>query len=478
MKRNNSKLEIIIFIAIFLAIISSTAAYSGLPAFPGAEGFGTQTPGGRGGRVYEVTNLNDSGTGSLRAAIEARGPRIVVFRTGGTIDLDSTLSIGNPYITIAGQTAPGGGITIKGADIRIATHDVVIRYITSRRGPGGENHALTIYAHNSNDVYNIVIDHCSLSWATDECFSTWYRVYNVTIQWSIISEGLDCSTHPKGCHSKGALLGGSYLDEAQSGTGAYNISFHHNLIAHQGERLPLITTAGTVDVVNNVLYNPYWAFSYVSFRAPTITPVNYVKNYFKYGPDSSGAHYEIRVIDDGGNDAEIYVEGNIGPNRASDNDPENYCVRPDSRSYIVGTRHTAPEITETSATGAYTMVLNKAGNYQYLNCDGSWFSRRDSVDQRIVSDVQNGTGRIIDDPSEVGGWLIIATGMPCADSDHDGMPDAWENLHGFNPSSASDSIQDFDNDGYTNIEEYLNGTDPKSEPDLIPPDPPRGVEIQ
>ena len=189
---------LIFLVFILLSLMAFQSPASALPAFPGAEGFGSQTIGGRGGKVYFVTNLNDSGSGSLRAALEASGPRIVVFRTGGTISLNSSLNISNPYITIAGQTAPGGGITIKGGDIRVSTHDVVMRYITSRRGAGGNNHAGTLYANNSNNVYNIVIDHCSFSWGVDETFSTWYRVYDFTLQNSIISEALNCSTNSKG----------------------------------------------------------------------------------------------------------------------------------------------------------------------------------------------------------------------------------------------------------------------------------------
>jgi hypothetical protein len=152
--------------------------------------------------------LNDSGAGSLRAAVQASGPRFVIFKTGGTITLSSTLNVSNPYITIAGQTAPGGGITIKGADFNIATHDVIVRYLTFRRGPGGENHGVSIYKHNSNDVYNIIVDHCSISWGTDECLGQQYRVYNMTASWNMIYEGSTAAPIPKDATAKGECLRG------------------------------------------------------------------------------------------------------------------------------------------------------------------------------------------------------------------------------------------------------------------------------
>ena len=198
---------------IILILLPSLA--SGLPAFPGAEGFGTDTPGGRGGQVFEVTNLQDSGAGSLRVCIEASGPRTCVFRAGGTITLSSPLTINNPYVTIAGQTAPGGGITIRGGGVFVQTHDVVIRYISVRRGPGGSNYAILISDNNADDVYNVVLDHCSTSWATDQTVTTWYAAHDVTISWTIISESLDCSTHPKGCHSKALHTGG--YDKCEAG---------------------------------------------------------------------------------------------------------------------------------------------------------------------------------------------------------------------------------------------------------------------
>ena len=182
-------------------------------AFPAAEGFGGNSVGGRGGQVIEVTNLNDSGPGSLRAAIDTEGPRIVVFRLGGTIELQSRLEITNPYITIAGQTAPGGGITLKTVPtykksaIKIETHDVIIRYIRSRPGPSSDI-SDSLDALEITGGYNIIIDHSSFSWGTDEVIGIANDARDITIQWSIISEGLANVPDDEDSHGKGLLLGG------------------------------------------------------------------------------------------------------------------------------------------------------------------------------------------------------------------------------------------------------------------------------
>jgi pectate lyase len=441
-------------------------------AFPGAEGFGANSLGGRGGKIIEVVNLNDSGPGSLRACVEANGPRICIFRTGGLIQLNSTLKIVNAYITIAGQTAPGGGITLKttgsGADtLDIATHDVVVRYLTFRPGPGGENHGAQI-ASNGKALYNIMIDHCTFSWGVDSNIETWYRVYDTSIQWSIVSEALDCSTHSKGCHSKGIMIGGYAGSESKDTKGSEDISVHHNLIAHVGERAPLLQICGVAQIVNNVTYNTYWTFSHQQDNCPGFASyVNWIGNYHKKGPDST-SNSDLKVIpaDSGklaGGGAKVYVRGNIGPSRTDNSQPESNWVDPGSRSYIVTNPAPAPTITTTSALKAYKQVLASAGNSAGVACDGTWFKRRDSIDSRVVKSVVNKTGHIIDDPSQVGGWITPASGTPCTDSDHDGMPDIWEVKYALNPNDYSDAVADADGDGYTNIEEYINATSPKKD---------------
>jgi pectate lyase len=373
-------------------------------AFPEAQGFGARTMGGRGGRVIQVTNLNDSGSGSLRAAIEAEGSRTVMFQVSGTITLNSGLEIRNPYITIAGQTALGGGITLRNSanhvksPLTIKTHDVVLRYLRSRPGSNpnetGNLDALTI-AGQPGQVYNIVVDHCSLSWATDEVVSTFYDVHDVTIQWSIISEGLDCSTHiengERQCHSMGLLLGSE---------GAKNISIHHNLFAHNRRRNPLVKTSGVTDIVNNVIYN---SGSGENSFAPTEVQgdygnarVNYVGNYFKPGVDSGTADW---FIDTKNEPVSVYIEGN---------QVAQAIIEPNSRQWLTRRRHRAPAVITTSAQVAYEQVLAQAGASCGLHPDGSFAPKRDPIDERIVAEVRQGTGRIINDPSEVGGWATSA----------------------------------------------------------------------
>ena len=437
-----------------------------LAAFPGAEGFGALTPGGRGGSVIEVTTLDDDGPGSLRSALAADGARTVVFRVAGTIELRSTIAVVHPYVTLAGQTAPGGGITLRGVDpavdalLLIETHDVIVRYITLRGGPPSAGDGIEIFAPAGHDTYNVVVDHTSISWAVNRNLATWYAVHDVSIQWNLISEALNCSIHPKGCHSKGVLLGGYASDENKDQPGAHGISLHHNLMAHNAERNPYIEAAGVIDVVNNVVYDPSGTFSHIDMvfqLAPDL--VNYVCNYYRPGP-STESKFGIRLINAGAPGAGVYVHGNIGPGRGGEGDPDINIVDPNSRQYVVSGPYEAPPITSSGARDAYNNVLPAAGNFEGLACDGTFVPRRDAIDARVVNDVETGTGKIIDDPSQVGGWLAIPAAAPCPDADHDGMPDAWELKYQFNPRDPSDGARDANGDGYTNLEEYLDGTRP------------------
>jgi hypothetical protein len=447
------------------ALFSFSGPVFSLPAFPGAEGFGSTTPGGRGGRVIEVTNLNDSGTGSLRAALTASEPRIVVFRLSGTIMVKSKISVTSPYLTVAGQTAPGGGITIKndpsygGMPLNIDTHDVIFRYLRVRPGAPASN---SIDGGNVDAMdlssYNIVVDHCSFSWATDENF-TFGGARDSTFQWNIVAEGLGNATHPEGFHSKGL-----HLREGNSP----NISVHHNVLAHNYDRNPNINTSGIVDLVNNVIYNATrWTEVKDKFGEPH---VNVVNNYYKLGPDSESKGYEVFYYDNTGRNPQVYVSGNIGVHRPTDSLPQAYIVREDSRWMIVGSRFPAPPVTTLSAVSAFDSVLAKAG---------ATLPARDAHDTRVTNDVRNGTGHVIDSPLEIGGWVMMALGTAPADSDHDGMPDAWETTHGFSITDATDGSKDKDGDGYTNVEEYLNGIDPKladAGSGTPPPPPPPIIE--
>jgi hypothetical protein len=209
-----------------------------------------------------------------------------------------------------------------------------------------------------------------------------------------------------------------------------------------------------------VVYNPFGTFSHIDMEsqlAPDL--VNYIANYYKPGPNTE-VKYGIKAINPGAFGAEIFVQGNIGPGRERDDLPEVDIVDPEARQLVVSRPFPSEEIGTTTALQAYDQVLEDAGANKGLNCDGTFLLRQDAIDQRVVDEVRNGTGRIIDDPSQVGGWLTILPAVACSDSDHDGMPDSWEQKYGFNTSDASDASKDANGDGYTNLEEFLNGTNP------------------
>lgn len=423
-------------------------------AFPGAEGFGRLAKGGRGGKVYLVSNLNDRGAGSLRECVEASGPRSCVFRVGGTIVLESWLDVEHPYLTIAGQTAPGDGITLRAvetaskAHLRVRTHDVIIRYIRSRPGTRVENgRALTVSnpRSGSDAVHDVIVDHVSLSWSADEVFITWGETNNVTVQWSIVAESLPETDGTVGL--KGPNVGSD---------GGGWVSLHHNLLAHHVQRYPKMNpSAGPVDLVGNVMYNMgSWGHAIVQGDAR----VNFVNNYVRPGPNTTIETFVFeRDIMNGG----YYLDGNVvEPGTITRFAPDNH------RS---SNRFPAPPVTTASATQALEDVLTGAGAIHGLRCDGTWFRRPDPVDVRIVRSVRQGTRGhdippdqtfrqlgYITSPSDVGGWPTLDPGTPCADSDKDGMPDMWERANGFDPS-VDDGPQDADGDGYTNLEEYLAG---------------------
>jgi pectate lyase len=419
----------------------------GLPVFPGAEGFGTRTIAGRGGKVIAVTSLANDGPRTLRAAVNGASPRIIVFDVAGTIELKSELQIIHPFVSIAGQTAPGGGICIKGAGITIITHDVLIQHIRVRPGNKGPvdadiNDAISILgSHGGTEgAYNIVLDHVSASWAEDETISTWYGAHDITISWSIISEALNRSRHRKRTHSAGLLIGDS----------SYHVSVHHTLLAHNDFRNPLISGGGTHDFVNNVVYN--WGVLPAEITDyDSNTFLNFVGNYFIPGASTQRGPYEI-LFNEG--NPRIYVEGNLGPHRPHLSMDEwglvgfgygEEGVAP--ATYRSLTKYTTPAISWQSAAEALEQVLRAAG---------ATAPQRDAVDHRVVDHVKKRTGSIIDSPDDVGGYPELAGGIRPVDSDHDAMPDDWEQEMGLDPEDASDGNGDLDGDGYTNIEEYLH----------------------
>lgn len=419
------------------------------PAFPGAEGFGKYTLGGRGGAVYEVTNLDDSGPGSFRAACEAAGPRTVVFRISGTIALQSDVKIRNPFITIAGQTAPGDGICIKNYSVQLDTQHVIVRYMRFRPGDEMKKEMDAL----GGDGDHLIVDHCSASWAIDETLSI-NKSSNVTVQWCIVSESLTKSYHKKGSHGYGGLWGGP------------GGSFHHNILAHHSSRNPRASgneASGLLDFRNNVIYN--WGFN--SAYGGELWPRNWINNYYKYGPATS-EKVRQRIFIQSDPRGKMYAAGNFVwgyPDISEDNwrggidfDPEGAATEATLRvnePFIV-----APVRTQ-SAEEAYELVLKHAG------CSLS----RDSVDRRIVEEIRTGTATygetyagggkgIIDSQTAVGGWPSLRSLPAPPDADHDGMPDAWEQDHGHDFNNAHDGPQDADGDGYTNLEEYLNSLVP------------------
>ncbi len=430
-------------------------------AFPGAEGYGRYATGGRGGAVLEVVNLNDSGEGSLRAAVEASGPRTIVFRISGTIYLDTTLSVNNGDLTIAGQTAPGDGICIARRGLKVNADNVVIRFIRVRLGDlYPRENALTSFESDAFECRytdNVIVDHCSFSWSIDEC-ATAYNNTNFTMQWCMVSESMKNSFHPKGAHGYGGIWGGT------------DATFHHNLLAHHTSRNPRfngaryedpVTWDRKVDHRDNVVYN--WGGNSCYGGEPNAggfqANYNIVGNYYKYGPATSSSKRAriIEVTNLGGKVSKFHVAGNyvwgFEANSADnwlsvDKVPtaEAAAVRSDAVFVM------AP-LTEQSAGVAYGEVLDHVG---------ASYPRRDSVDTRIVEEVRTGTttygtNGIIDSQDDVGGYPeLLSLGAP-VDLDHDGMPDEWEAEHGLDASDASDRNKVDPKSGYTYLEVYLNG---------------------
>ncbi len=424
------------------------------PAFPEAEGAGKFSKGGRGGAVYEVTNLADSGAGSLREAVSGFGPRSVVFRVSGTIRLLSELNIRNPFITIAGQTAPGDGICIADRQVVVNADHVILRYLRFRLGDETGVDTDAIWGRSRK---NIIIDHCSASWSVDESMS-FYGNDSLTIQWCIISESLFKSNHPKGAHGYGGIWGGR------------NASFHHNLIAHHSSRTPRFSGGETqpcenVDFRNNVIYN--WGFN--SAYGGEGGTVNMVANYYKAGP-ATRSTVRYRIIQPSDSAGKWHVENNfvfgsaaITANNWAGGVQGSYSSQ--SRARALAPFPFVP-IRQQTAEEAYALVLQAAG---------ANLPRRDAVDERVLREVQTGTATfdghtyekdhgfadttvmrgIIDSQRDVGGWPALLSQPPQPDSDHDGMPDPWEKAHGLNPDNPLDRNL-LNDQGYTMLELFLN----------------------
>jgi hypothetical protein len=424
-------------------------------AFPGAEGYGRFARGGRGGRVIKVTNLNDSGSGSLRAAIEAEGPRTVVFDVSGRIDLKNRLGIRNPYLTIAGQTAPGKGICISILNLgMMGTHDVIVRYIRVRPG---DTAGLTLDGMGMASTDHSIIDHCSISWTQDEAFSS-RGAKNVTLQRTLISEALNVAGHKK--YEKGKQHGFAASIGGDIG------SFHHNLLAHCAGRNWSLAGGldkasrhtARLDIRNNVVYN--WSHRTTDGGA---RQVNFVNNYYKPGPAARVFHVLMpeRHLVQAFGPQDYYVEGNVMEGRYDASEPLAGVTA--ERGYKVDFLADKPffesHVTTQSADEAYNDVLADVG------CN---IPKLDDHDHRVIEEVRSGTttykGSISglpglpDSQKDVGGWEDYPEEYRPADwdPDNDGMSTAWEKRHKLNPNDPADGNADPNNDGYTNLEEYLN----------------------
>lgn len=393
-----------------------------LPAFPGAEGRGAFATGGRGGEVYIVTNLNDSGPGSLRDAV-SKSNRIVVFAVSGNIDLKSELRIPS-NITIAGQTAPGDGITVRDYPVAVYGSNVIIRHMRFRLGD--RNNLIRSDAFNiMPGASNVIVDHCSISWGVDEVLST-YDNQNITVQWCLIGEGLNLVNH------------------SCSGLWGPRASYHHNLIYSSKTRNPKFAYLGggiddVVDFRNNVIYNWWEMSTYTDSQGR----INMVGNYFKPGPSTDSGVRDILIDPD--STVRLYLEDNylVGNSEVT---ADNW-LGVKSACHRVDEPFPAPAVTTVSPKEAFELVIKGAG---------ATVPARDSVDRRAIEDLLNGTGRIIHRQGEVGGWPELFAVQAPVDSDADGMPDMWEIYYGLDPFDPADCNEDRDGDGYTNIEEYIN----------------------
>lgn len=458
-----------------LCCLCSLTVAAQLPAFPGAEGYGKYTSGGRGGKVVVVTNLNDSGEGSLRWALGKNEPRIIVFAVSGYIDLERSLDINKGNVTIAGQTAPGQGICLRNYGIKVKADNVVIRYLRARPGDKvvGEQDAFTCIG-----CKDVMVDHCSFSWSNDET-ATAYDNENFTMQWCLVAESLNYSTHSKGRHGFGGIWGGR------------GASFHHNLMANHGSRTPRLCGSRfsgmpekeRVDIRNNVFYN--WGPTNGMYAGEGGT-YNIENNYFKPGASTATKKQLVNRIcnpnsDEGklknvkGTWGRFYIAGNYfdasSPHLTKEHKGLIELVNVDNwrgveprkkEAYWKGAEairseqaFDSPVYPAESSAEAYEKALSGVGASLL----------RDAVDSRIIADVKRGTfsfkgskgslNGLIDSPSDVGGFPPYKEAVALPDRDSDGMPDEWEVAHGLNPDDAKDATLTAAS-GYTNIEEYIN----------------------
>ena len=453
------------YILAILVLFLQQPLFAQLTAFPGAEGFGKYASGGRGGQVVAVTNINDSGEGSFRWALEQYPgePLTVVFKVSGLIELQTKIQIKRSNLTIAGQTAPGDGICFKnqslilnGAGIKGNHGNIIIRFIRSR--PGGTLKT-GLYGFDMENCHDVIVDHCSFSWANEEC-AAMYDTKNTTVQWCIVSEGLYNAGHMKGKRSYGGVWGGQYA------------SYHHNLFAHLNNRAIRFNgsrahdTTALIDYRNNVVYN--WGNANACYGGEVninggVSQVNIVNNFYKPGPAQPDqlkfVHASYQAENSKGT-GQWYVEGNVMDTYKSLTKKNERGVDLEEAGFPKGAMSETPfpvaiALPLETAEAAYASVLKFAGAYLPV---------RDAVDERVIRETKDKTAKgngvfgkpgIIDSPGAVGGWPEYKSVAAAADTDNDGIPDEWEKKKGLNPNDPSDRNKK-DSSGYTMLEVYLN----------------------
>lgn len=459
-----------------MAFSTAFAQFASAPAFPGAEGYGRFTTGGRGGTVYHVTSLedytddNNPVEGTLRYFISKKsGARTIIFDVAGTIELKRDLKINKGDVSILGQTAPGDGICLKGYNLSINSSNVILRFIRCRLGNnGGDADAMSAAHHDDAIQKNIIIDHCSMSWSTDEVGS-FYGNENFTLQWCILSESLKTNSYKTGTHGFAGIWGGK------------NASFHHNLLAHNDSRMIrfdhgyVSSLTGPVDYVNNVIYDwgsnsAYGGETKAGAEAKTFNMVN---NYYKPGPGTASST-KTRILNPttacdncAGTDVpgKFFISGNVmeGSSLVTKDNTSSFAIKMDGKSPITldewrKTCVSSTRFVSSDAAFQYNTISQQSANDAYsrvLDLAGASLSR-DAVDERIAKDAREGTGAIIDYTSNLLSWPELK-GTKSADTDGDGIPDDFELKYGLDPQRADANEFTLDpKKYYTNIEVYAN----------------------